>query len=820
MPQGIAVDSAGNLYIADTNNSRIRKVANGVITTVAGKAGVAAFSGDNGPAINAQLWTPLGVAVDSAGNLYISDSANHRVRKVSNGVITTIAGNGTVGVGGGNPATTGQLNGPSGLAFDPAGNLYIADPANCLVREVSNGVMSTVAGGVGCGFSGDNVQATSALLYPANGIAVDSAGNLYIEDGGTRIRRVSDGVITTVAGMNVSGFAGDNGPATSALLYLPSGVAMDSADNLYIADTYNHRVRKVSNGVITTVAGSGTSGFSGDNGSATSAQLNGPYRVAVDSAGNLYIADSGSRRVRRVSGGVITTVAGNGIQGPSMGDNGPATSAQLAVADGVAVDAAGNLYIIDDERIRRISSGVITTVAGNGIQGFGGDSGPAIGAQLNGPQGIAADPVGNLYIADTYNERIRKISSGVITTVAGNGTTGFNGDNGPATQAQLSRPVAVALDRAGDIYIADAGNYRIRKVSNGVITTVAGGSDGSDSGDNGGPATGAGIVFSPSDIAVDSAGNFYIADAVTGRVREVSDGIINTIAGGGTGPGIGDNGPATSGQLNQPEGITVDSKGDIYVADFTENRIRLPTPSAPVINQSGIVPIYSSVPVIQPGSWASIYGSNLASAEFLWNGDFPTSLGAVNVRIDNKPAYLWSVSPTQINLQVPDDTATGMVSVVVTTVSATAASTVTLAPYSPSFSLLADGRHVAAEIATPNGTGAYGGGIYDLVGPSGTFSFNTRPVKAGEILILYGVGFGPTNPPVPAGKIFSGAAPTNGPVTVTIGGIIANVAFAGITSAGLYQINVTVPNAPSGDQPLQASVNGVQTQPGPLVAVQ
>jgi uncharacterized protein (TIGR03437 family) len=188
--------------------------------------------------------------------------------------------------------------------------------------------------------------------------------------------------------------------------------------------------------------------------------------------------------------------------------------------------------------------------------------------------------------------------------------------------------------------------------------------------------------------------------------------------------------------------------------------------------------------------------------------------------IDNKPAYLWVVSPTQINLQVPDDATTGLVSVVVATASGAATSTVTLSPYGPSFSLLGDGKHVAAEILTSNGIGAYAGGAYDLVGPANTFSYSTRPVRAGETLVLYGVGFGPVTPHVPAGQAFSGSAPTTTLVAVTIGGVKANVSYSGITSAGLYQINLTVPNAPSGDQALQATVNGVQTPLGPVVTVQ
>ncbi len=268
--------------------------------------------------------------------------------------------------------------------------------------------------------------------------------------------------------------------------------------------------------------------------------------------------------------------------------------------------------------------------------------------------------------------------------------------------------------------------------------------------------------------------------------------------------------------------MAADSAGHLYIADFNNNQIRLLTPgTVPAIPDGGVVPVYSSVPVIQPGSWVSIYGSNLASGFFSWNGNFPTFLGGTTVTIDNRAAYLWYVSPTQINLQVPDDTATGPVNMAVTTASGTSTSTVTLAAFGPSFSLLGDGKHVAAEIATPNGIGAYGGGTYDLLGPSNTFSYNTRPVKAGETLVLYGVGFGPTTPHVPAGQPFSGAAPTTTPVTVTVGGVSANVAFSGLTMAGLYQINVTVPQGTgSGNQALVATVNGVQTPPDPVVSVQ
>ncbi len=356
---------------------------------------------------------------------------------------------------------------------------------------------------------------------------MDASGNLYIADTrNLRIRKVSssDGTISTVAGSGQFKFAGDDGPATSASLNNPSSVAVDSSGYLYIADEFNNRIRKVSpGGIITTVAGEGMFGFSGDGGSATSARLDSPKGVALDAAGNLYIADTDNARIRKVSpDGIINTVAGGGEIFPGNGDGGPATSASLDSAVGVAVDTAGNLYIAErgSARIRKVSFvGIITTVAGNGTFGFSGDGGPATSAQLDFPVDVAVDAAGNLYIADTDNHRIRKVDSGgIITTVAGNGVDSFSGDSGPATDASIDLPSGVAVDAAGNLFINDTYNFRIRKVdSSGMITTVAGG--GEDFGD-GGPATSAVLDF-PFDVTVDGSNNLYIADAGGDRIRKV-----------------------------------------------------------------------------------------------------------------------------------------------------------------------------------------------------------------------------------------------------------------------------------------------------------
>jgi uncharacterized protein (TIGR03437 family) len=1514
-PDGLALDAAGNLYITSFFDHAVRMVSGGVITTVVG-TGTAGFSGDNGPAGSAQLNSPYGLALDSSGNLYISDYGNNRIRMVAGGVITTIAGNGIAGFGGDNvPATSAQLNLPRGIAVDASGNLYIADSGNNRIRAVSGGVIGTVAGNGAPGFSGDNGPATAAQLQLPTGVAVDSAGSLYIADYyNNRIRRVSSGTISTVAGKGIAGFSGDTGPATQALLNNPLTIAVDYAENIYLSDYGNNRIRKIAAGVITTVAGNGASGYSGDGGSAISAQLHLPAGVALDAAGNLYIADAHNNVIRKVSGGLISTLAGNGTAGFS-GDSGPAASAQLNQPTGVALDGTGSVYIADsaNNRVRKVSAGVITTLAGNGTAGFAGDSGPAASAQLNQPAGVALDSSGNLYIADTANNRIRKITGSTITTVAGTGAPGsagaFSGDAGAAVSAHLNAPASVALDAAGNLYIADSGNNRIRKVSGGTISTVAGTGSPGFSGD--GASATAAALDAPTALALEAAGNLYIADTANDAIRRVSGGTINTIAGGGE--SLGDNGAATSAALSAPQGIALDATGNVYVADTQDNRVRLLTPvplaiaapdslpsgtvgaaytavtftasggaggytwsvtglpkgftftaggvlsgtpaaaatstlpftvkdssgttagvslsltvsvpvpaistlspasvtagaaaftltvngtgfttgttiqwngtslttklvsatqltapvtptliaspgsasvtvvsggssasavqfpinaptpgltsmaptsatatgssftltvtgksfvstsqvqwnagplattfvsatqltasvtadliastgtasvtvssggapsgaltftigpapsisslnpasvvaygaaftltvtgtgfasgasvqwgstalstkfvsatqltaavpsnliggagdvqiavisggvtiaplpftitaappaitslnpasavatsvdftltvngsglaqgdtvqwngtalpttwvsqsqltayvaaalvattgsasvlvsagsvssaaskftitappavttlnppsavagsagftltvtgtgflsgaqvqwngaalpttfgsatqltaavpaslvasagsvtilvstagasstgvaftingppavtslspaaaavggaaftltvtgtgfvsgatvswngtalttkfvsatqltasvtaaliasggiatitansggvatgglqlpinpppaiaglspatvsgtgapftltvngtgfvsgtivqwggtarpttfvsgtqvtaavpvnlaagnasvsiiaanpggissaaqklsvtaAPPAVTKSGVVPIYSPVPVIQPGSWVSIYGTGLARGTFSWKGDFPTSLGGTTVTINKKQAYLWSVSPTQINLQAPTDTTTGPVDVVVTNAAGSMTSTVTLAAYGPSFSLFSGSEYAASLILTPNGSGKYGGGVYDLLGPVSFFAFGTRPALPGEILVLYGVGFGPTKPAVPAGKAFIGTAPTTGTVAITIGGLPAKVLFSGITEAGVYQFNLVVPQVGSGDQPLIATVGGVSTPAGVLVTIQ
>jgi sugar lactone lactonase YvrE len=584
-PFGVYVDGVGNLYIADLGNHRVRKVdTRGIITTVAGTDS-AGFAGDGGPATQARLLAPRGVYVDKAGNLYIGDQGNNRVRKVTpDGMISTIAGSGKTGFSGdGGPATQASLTNPRGICVDEAGNLYIADSGNQRIRKVTpDGMIATIAGSdpVGSGegnFSGDGGPATLATLRTPTQVRVDGYGNLYIADAGNlRVRKVdTQGIITTIAGSN----ALHDGPATATWLVAPNDVCVDKAGNLYITDTPGRCVRKVnSRGMITTVAGTGYSAYSGDGGPATQAGLFNPWSVFVDDSGHLYITDG--PRVRRVDPrGFITTVAGTGDWG-FAGDGGPATQARLNGSTGIFVDTAGVLYIPDYYRVRKVDTrGIITTVAGTDSAGFAGDGGPATQARLRGPWSLYVDQTGTLYIADRGNHRIRRVDpQGLITTIAGTGAAGFSGDGGPATQASLANPQDVYVDRIGTLYIVDSGNNRIRKIDpRGIITTVAGRGPtgfghGGFSGD-GGPATEAELAY-PEAMFGDEAGNLYVVDGSNRRIRKIDPrGIITTVAGGGT-ASLGDGGPATRASLNSPSGVCMDNMGNLYVSDTFHERIR------------------------------------------------------------------------------------------------------------------------------------------------------------------------------------------------------------------------------------------------------
>ena len=758
--QHVAIDTAGDLYISDNADNRVRKVSalTGMITTVAGNgtqcASPTASCGDGGLATSANLYYPNATVVDAAGNLYIADRGDNRVRKVSasTGHISTVAGTGTacssptLACGDGGAATSAYLNAPIDLALDGAGNLYIADYNDNRVRKVSaaTGYISTIAGtGANCSSPtagcGDGGAATSAELNLVRGIAFDTQGNGYIADmSDNRIRKVSaaTGYISTIAGNGTqcaspTNSCGDGGAATSANLYYPTNLAADLAGNLYFSDYLDQRVRKVSaaSGTISAFAGNGTqcavaTDACGDGATAVSANLYKPTGIAIDASGNIYISDFLDNRIRKVmanstavslpttslgassavedvslsttasetiasitvpasqggnfeytlgtvtgctlgssnpsgticslpvtfnpafpgnrpvplevvtsngninfaltgtgSGplavltpGVISSAAGTGTAcaaptaSPACGDTGTAAAATLNVPVGEFVDSLGNVWVGDtgDNRIRKFSAGgTITTVAGTGTTCASatspcGDGGlaTAAGADMNSPRGVYVDGAGNLYFADNDDNRVRMVAAGtgIMTTVAGTGTAcaapaNSCGDGGAATSAQLNGPTQLAMDGQGNLYIADRNDNRIRMLgaSTGLLTTVAGtgtacASPTSTCGDG---ASGLlANLNSPAGLFVDGANNLYIADSGDNRIRKIQAlgtgsgaGYITTVAGTGTacaggGAACGDGAAATAAELNNPVGVSVDSAGDLYIADYADNRIR------------------------------------------------------------------------------------------------------------------------------------------------------------------------------------------------------------------------------------------------------
>jgi len=596
-PVDVTCDSNANLYIAD--NHRVRKIdAAGRITTVAGN-GTSAFSGDNGPATQAGI-APYALAIDAAGNIYIADADNRRVRRVDPaGTITTVAGTGTNGYAlEGQIASQAALGFPSGVAVDAQGRLYIVDYNNKVVYRVADGIITTVAGDYLPAFGGDGGLAINAHLLFPNRATVDAIGNLYISDqGNNRVRRVDTaGYITTVAGNGTVGSTGDGGASTRASLFPIRAVAADQFGNVYVASTVDtadvwsrdNRVRMVNtSGIIKTVVGISNNG---DLGLATNAIVDPQGLTNEGGAGlqDLYIADARNNQVRRVDAvtGIITTVAGTGVAGFS-GDNGPALNAQLSGPADVALDSNGNIYIGDQKnsRVRRVDTrGYITTVAGNGTYGYSGDGGPALSAALTYPTGIDVDGSGNLYIADQFNYRIRKVTpQGNISTVAGNGTfnpIGAAGDGAQATTVQLGVPTDVYVAPDGSLYIPEYFTHRVRKVrSNGVIITIAGNGNYGSSGD-GGLAVSA-LLNAPYRVALDAQGNLFIADSANNRVRrvDVTTGIITTVAGTGTAGIEGDGGLATLANLYGATGLTVDAGGTLYIAQ--SNSILIDTVNIP-----------------------------------------------------------------------------------------------------------------------------------------------------------------------------------------------------------------------------------------------
>jgi uncharacterized protein (TIGR03437 family) len=859
--QGVASDRLGNLYLADTDNHRIRKVAaDGIITTIAG-TGTAGFSGDNGPAAAAQLNLPYGLATDLSGNLYVADLGNNRVRRIApDGAIATVAGGGTDAAAADGALATGvPLLTPRNVATAAAGNLYISEFSGHRVRKVTtDGKIWTAAGTGIAGYWGDGGLAANAqLAFPA-GLGVDRNGNLYIADSqNQRIRKILPGnvmstalggspstrlytpiavavdsastifvgdssqtvhsytvagVWSLVAGTGAPGYWGDGGPAAAAKLAGVHDLAVDLTGTLYIADGV--RVRSVDHSrVIHTLAGDGYLHAVGDGGAATSAQLYRPSAIVLDHSGNLFVADTGTQRVRQVApSGVIVTVAGTGVAGYN-GDQGPASGALLNSPAGVALDGAGSLVVADtvNQRIRKVAGGVVSTVLGTGTAGSGPQNTAPLETPVRSPAGVCLDLAGNLYVADTLNNRVlRAPAGGPVATAAGNGAAGSQGDGGPARTAQLNLPGACTTDAAGDLYIADTGNHLIRKVTAaGIVSTVAGTGSPGGEGDEG-PATAA-ALSAPRGVAVDGSGNVFIADTGNSRIRMVtSDGVIHNIAGSGAAGFAGDGGAALSAQLNAPAGLLVDGSGDVYIADSGNNRIRrlTPLPPAPPIQPAQAPPALvlnaaTMAPgAVAPGELVTIGGEGLGPQSgvaglFDSAGLVANLVAGTEVDFDGVAAPVFYTEYSQVTVQVPY------------TVAGNATTRM---------AVMYLGQPAAA--ATVSVADAAPGLFPQVFNQDGSANTALNPAPRGSTMVLYGTGEGLRN-----GANVTGlpqAAPyanPRQPVFLTIGGAMAFLAFSGAApgQVGVMQVNAVVPDAlPPGQN---AVVLGLGTASSPAVSV-
>lgn len=844
--QGIAVDASGNVYFSETSKHRIGRISPaGTIQYIAG-VGRAGFSGDGGPATQAELHSPYGLALDAAGNLYIADLQNARIRMVSpDGRIRTVVGGGSFAPSpNGVAALETRLRAPRNLAIDNAGTLFISDfEDHRILRLTPAGRVFVYAGAGARGSATDGAALAVTFSAPA-GLAVDRFGALYVADSGNHaIRRVLNGAVTTLRW------------AESDKLNLPTAISVDPAGNLYVAssgadlalriqpsgateilahgardvamDRWGNlfvlsprAVRKITPaGGITTLAGTAETISSLSD---LSGALIQPADIKPDRNGGWILAELGGHRVRRVSpAGVITTLAGTGTPGYS-GDGGAAREARLSSPQAVALDAEGNLYIADTEnhRIRMVNrAGIITTVAGTGVAGFNGHVRQALEAQLNRPSGLAFDSLGWLIFSDTGNHRIcRLIPPGLVVTIAGGNSAGFSGDGGPAYQAQFHSPRALAVDAQDNLYVGDTGNHRIRRIRlSGTVTTFAGTGRKGYSGE-GVPATEANFS-NVLGIAVDTAGNVFVSDSDNSRIRRISpSGAVFTIAGSGFRGFAGDLGPAREARFDDPMGLALDEAGLIFVADRLNHRIRRLTPVlAPVTT-----PLPADLPAelrisnaasmeaspVVPGMILTLQGNDLgprepASGRITASGFLETALAGVQVRFDGQPAPVLYAQSNLVQVQAPYRLAAQLTTVVEVwrneQLRARAASPVVAA---------------APAIFTTSA----GSGPAAALNEDGSLNAASSPAAAGSLLTFYATGEGALDPlPVEGALTVDSSAKPVLPFQITVGGLAAEVVSftPSATSPGISRVVIRIPGplAP-GPQPLVFTVGGITSQRG------
>jgi uncharacterized repeat protein (TIGR01451 family) len=620
--RSMITDGTGNIYVADVMRIRKITIATGEINTISGNSSSNTNTGDGGFAENA-TFTPIeSLTTDYQDNIYVLTSVESGsgkiVRKIeaSTGIITTFAGNGVPGFSGdGGQATVARLNNPNHIATDPQGNLYITDYSR--LRKVD----------------------------------------------------AATGIIHTVAGSGFAESHGDDGPAISATFTVAGMIAVSRTGDIYVEDNFNSSVRKInkSTGIITRWVGSGTGAVSGIGGHRDSVQLSHPENITVDAMKNMYISDAAAAKIYKIDAvtNKITTVAGTGVFGSLDDDGMPAVSARIGMPSGLAVDTTGNIYFVDNNLyVRKItaSTGLLSTIAGTGVYDYTGDEGPAVSAALNNVQDIAVDSKGNILIADQYNHRIRKIDvlTGIISTIAGTGGDGFNIEDSIAVDAVLSFPTKITVDKSDNIYFSEIGNLLVRKIDalTQKISTVAGNHLAGSSGDNG-AATEA-EIGAVTGIAVDTTGNLYITAQELSLVRRVDKGtgIITRFAGGyGTNSYSGDGGPAIDASLNSPAELAFDNNGKLYIADYDNDRIRMIDFTMVVVPDSSLTGqvfydlnfdgIKGVGETFADGVTVTIKQSDTEVRSLVRNGEFriQTDTGYYEVRIHDQEHY--TVSPAQ-----------------------------------------------------------------------------------------------------------------------------------------------------------------------------